>query len=206
MWKKLLENHQVILASTSPRRQEIIKGLGIEFKVVPSLFPEDLDKSQFEFPQDYVAKTAQCKADDVWDRLQKQDNNNNNNKISSNTILISADTIVVLGKEILEKPKSEQHAVEVLKSFSGKTHIVYTAVVIKTQSINHLFVVATDVTFSDLSDEEIISFVKTGIAMDKAGGYSYQDSLSGCFVKEIKGCYYNGYFKFLPSKKKKIYL
>ncbi|KAJ3271632.1 hypothetical protein HDV01_006502 [Terramyces sp. JEL0728] len=148
---------------------------GLEFTVQISDFPENLSKTLL--PQDYVLQTATAKTRSVYDK-------------NTDALVIGADTVVVLNNQILEKPSSKEHAFEMLKSLSGKSHFVLTAVCLIKDDKVHSFVEKTAVNFGDLSDQEILDYVETGEPMDKAGGYGYQ-GLGCTLVKSIEGCYYN---------------
>ena len=108
-------------------------------------------------------------------------------------IVITADTIVVLNKEIINKPVDEKDAEKILKKLSGKTHIVYTGFSISNLE-KEIFITdyeKTYVTFRELNNKEIWDYIKTGSPMDKAGAYGIQDDFGAVFVKKINGCYYN---------------
>ncbi|ORX98656.1 N-acetylserotonin O-methyltransferase-like protein-like protein [Basidiobolus meristosporus CBS 931.73] len=182
-----LEGKQIVLASGSPRRKEILSKLGLEFQVVPSTFPETLDKSTFSHAKDYVTETAKQKTLEVFERLQSS-------QAQPPALVIGADTIVVLGEEILEKPRSVEHAVEILTRLNGKSHYVYTAVCFalphSTQPEILTFCEETEVVFANSSPELIQAYVDSGEPMDKAGGYGYQ-GLASFLVSKINGDYYN---------------
>ncbi|TDT61194.1 Maf family protein [Fonticella tunisiensis] len=168
---------RLILASSSPRRIEILKNLGLEFEVIPSNFEESLVDDQ---PQRLVCKLAESKAKDVI------------SKAPSDSIIIAADTVVVKDKRIFGKPKSQNEAYEMLRELSGSSHKVVTGICI-VDNINELEVAdyeETTVYFKELSDDEIWNYIKTGEPIDKAGAYGIQ-SLGGLFVKKIDGCYFN---------------
>eukprot|EP01118_Nematostelium_gracile_P012668 TRINITY_DN4658_c0_g1_i2.p1 TRINITY_DN4658_c0_g1~~TRINITY_DN4658_c0_g1_i2.p1 ORF type:complete len:210 (-),score=29.43 TRINITY_DN4658_c0_g1_i2:26-655(-) len=181
-----INQKRIILGSASPRRSEILRSLGLRFEVIPSQFAEDLEKNNYKHATDYVLATAKHKAEDIYTR--------NIQNSTDDVIIICADTIVVLGDKILEKPSSKTHAFEMLKSLSGNQHVVYTAVhlIIQEKSVKKevSFFEATEVTFAQLSDEMITAYIDTGIPMDKAGSYGIQD-VGGSFVEKINGCYYN---------------
>lgn len=168
---------RLILASSSSRRIEILKNLGLEFEVIPSNFEESLVDDQ---PQRLVCKLAESKAKDVI------------SKVPSDSIIIAADTVVVKDKRIFGKPKSQNEAYEMLRELSGSSHKVVTGICI-VDNINELEVAdyeETTVYFKELSDDEIWNYIKTGEPIDKAGAYGIQ-SLGGLFVKKIDGCYFN---------------
>ncbi|MGN1061372.1 MAG: Maf family protein [Candidatus Coproplasma sp.] len=163
----------VILASASPRRKELLSKIIPQFEIIPATGQERADKSLP--PEDYVAALAGQKCDEVF---------------SSHTdcLVIGCDTIVVFNGKILGKPKDERDAIDTLKALSGKTHRVMTGVCVRTKEKRLLKVDVTEVTFNDLSDEFIESYVSGGSPMDKAGSYGIQD---GGVVKSYSGSYSN---------------
>jgi len=173
----ILPDKPIILASASPRRAEILKKIGLTFSIRPSEVDEK-DNDHLP-PMDYAATLAQRKARAVASGI-------------ANGIVIGADTIVVLGKEILGKPVSETDAGEMLRKLSGKTHVVFTAFAIVDRPSNREIVEIekTEVTFRPLQDEEINAYVRSGEAMDKAGAYGIQDA-SAVFAERLNGCFYN---------------
>ncbi len=174
----LNKNTQITLASKSPRRRKLLKLLGLKFNSISvDLYEEILDG---EHPIRTVKRLAFHKLE-----LAK-------NKIKSG-IIITADTIVVLNKEIIGKPKNEKDAFHILKKLSGKTHLVYTGFAIENLKNQKRIIdyERTNVTFRILSDEEIYEYIKSGSPMDKAGAYGIQDDYGALFVKKINGCYYN---------------
>lgn len=181
---------KIILASGSPRRVEILNALlGLGAVVVPSTFPEDLDKSKFT-PGEYVQENARCKASEVYAKLRAEQGH-------APSLVIGADTVVVSDGRILEKPADEEAAVAMLKSLSGSEHQVMTGVALfyapqgdETEPRVELFVEATTVCFAELPEEVIRAYVETGEPFDKAGGYGYQ-SKAAPFVTGIRGCYWN---------------
>ncbi|KAH8553319.1 N-acetylserotonin O-methyltransferase-like protein-like protein [Umbelopsis sp. PMI_123] len=181
-----LKSKRVVLASASPRRREIIRNLGLEFDVIPSVFPENLDKSTFHQPSDYVSETSKGKALEVYQRLKDEN--------QPADIVIGVDTIVVIDDTILEKPGTHERALQMLKELRGRTHSVYTAVTLvypnKTGSTARCFVEETQVEFANISDQVLQAYVDTGEPLDKAGGYGYQ-GLAAFFVKKINGDYWN---------------
>jgi len=166
-----------------------LKNLGLKFEVVPSTFQENYEKSSFPSPVEYVKATANAKADEVCTSLSLGP--------SPPDLIISADTIVVLDTKILEKPSSYEDAKNMLKSLSGRSHVVYTAVclVLKDAKTGEwrkdLFAEKTDVFFAQLSPEAIDAYVQTGTPMDKAGGYGIQEEIGSSFISHINGCFWN---------------
>ncbi|MCQ2978352.1 MAG: Maf family protein [Clostridia bacterium] len=176
---KAMVNRKIILASGSPRRKELCEKLGLEFEVVKS----DFDESTIDFknPKKLVYKLAEAKAEEV----------SNKDEITSDSLIISADTIVVFKGEILGKPKDELDAMRMLKLLNGQKHQVYTAMCLldmKTMT-KRTSVVKTDVIFDKAKDETIMDYIKSGEPMDKAGAYGIQDGGS-VLIKKIVGDYY----------------
>jgi septum formation protein len=165
---------RLILASSSPRRKELLENLRLKFEISSS----DADESFSEelSPSDAVMELASRKSKTV--ALTFPD-----------CFVIGSDTVVVHEGIILNKPAGEQEAFEMLSKLSGNTHSVYTGVSIITPEKEIRFYEKTDVTFWDLSDEEIDTYIKSGEPFDKAGGYGIQ-GFGSMLVKEINGDYY----------------
>ncbi len=166
------------LASKSPRRRILLKQLGIDF----SSFSVELNEEIIdgEHPVECVTRLALEKM--VKAKLEVNDG-----------IIITADTLVVLGKEVIGKPSDKNEAEKYLKMLSGKTHIVYTGFSVF-NSITQKEITdyeQTEVEFRILDDLEIKIYVDGGSPMDKAGAYGIQDDFGAVFVKQINGCYYN---------------
>jgi septum formation protein len=172
-----LPDKPIILASASPRRAEILQKIGLTFSIRPSAIDEDNFPSRP--PAEYAVELARRKAKAVAAGVIEG-------------ILIGADTIVVLGKEILGKPASEAEACDMLRRLSGKTHRVFTgfAIIDRPSNREATGVEMTEVTFRELEQDEIIGYVRSGSAMDKAGAYGIQDA-SAVFADRINGCFYN---------------
>lgn len=172
-----LKSYNYILASQSPRRKHLLKLLGLKFK---SFHPQIEENHRGEKPVYYAKKLAEDKAEVA-------------NKKFQNKIIIAADTIVVIDGKILEKPKSPDDAKRMLRTLSGKTHIVYTAICLINQNNKKklIDVEKTFVTFRKLTSKEIDEYVESGSCLDKAGSYGIQDDLGAVFVEKINGCYYN---------------
>ena len=169
-----LNSERIVLASGSPRRQELLHNIGLKFDVCVSDAEEDGDRSD---PEVYVQMNAEKKGATVW-------------KTEKANLLIAADTVVFIENEILEKPKSEEHAYTLLKRLSGNVHQVVTGVALFTPSDIYRFSEKTYVEIDTLSDEFIWSYIKTKDPMDKAGAYGIQ-GMGASFIKSINGCYYN---------------
>lgn len=172
---------ELILASKSPRRIEILRNVGYDFTITPA----DYDESVVDLSLDPVmgVKTlATGKAKSVFDSLplEKRDS----------AVVLGADTIVVCDGEVMLKPKDELDAANMLKKLSGREHQVYTAVALISSEKSDIFVEKTNVYFYELSDKEIEEYIKTSEPMDKAGAYGIQGK--GCFlVRKIDGDYFN---------------
>lgn len=162
----------IILASQSPRRQEILEELGISFQIVPSRYEEDNARDMA--PEELVRVQAEGKALEVFQRT------------GSGAAVLGADTIVVLDGNVLGKPKDASDAERMLKALSGRTHQVMTGVAVVGRERMRSDVCMTEVQFRRLSEEEIRSYIATGEPMDKAGAYAIQ-GIGGAFVKAVNG-------------------
>lgn len=165
----------IILASSSPRRRELLTLAGIEHTVVPSECEEKLPEKIT--PQDAVKLLAKQKADDVSSRFPEE-------------TVLAADTVVALGDKILGKPKDDCDAFDMLSLLSGKIHNVFTGVCIKSAEREDVFSSATRVEFYPLTPDEIEEYIRTREPLDKAGAYGIQGKGS-LLVKSISGDYFN---------------
>jgi septum formation protein len=163
-------NFQIHLASTSPRRREILETLGIEFDVVP--VETDESPLQGETPGEMVLRLAIAKADAA----------------NYGEFVLAADTIVVLGDRVLGKPRDVDEAIEMLLALSGRTHAVMTGVALKTPTETRSVLSTTDVQFREIGRDEAYRYWQSGEPCDKAGAYGIQ-GLGGMFVKGIEGSY-----------------
>ncbi|MHC1720768.1 MAG: Maf-like protein [Clostridiaceae bacterium] len=169
----------VVLASASPRRQELLKRLISEFTIIESDFDENTVMFSGSCP-DYVMKSSFGKAMNVAEKLTEP------------SLVIGCDTIVSYGNTVLGKPVDYDEAFSMLSMLSGNTHQVYSGITLintKNNMVKKEFVL-TDVMFSRINDEEIRRYLESGEPMDKAGAYGIQ-GYGGVFVEEIHGCYYN---------------
>lgn len=168
---------QIVLASTSPRRKEILKSLGVDFQVIGSGIEEKVNRQLS--PPEIAKQLAYLKAKDV------------SNKISGDYVVIGADTIVEYNKT-LGKPKSAEEAYNMLKSLSGNVHRVITGFAVIDCSTGQEFIdyECTNVYFKNLTDKEIQNYIATGEPMDKAGAYGIQGK-AALFVSKIEGDYFN---------------
>lgn len=168
---------KIILASSSPRRMEILKSLGIDFEIMPSNFEEKIIDLH---PENLVCEFSKNKAIDVSQR------------VDNNKIIIAADTLVYKDDKVLGKPKTKDEACKMLEYLSGNSHFVVTGVCIIDTFNSKIYqdFQKTKVYFKKLSKNEILSYVNTGEPMDKAGAYGIQ-GLGSIFVEKIEGCYFN---------------
>jgi septum formation protein len=180
---------RVVLASASPRRVELLtKLLGptTTFEVVPSTFPEDLDKAAFPSAAAYAEENARRKAMEVWGRLSSS-------SAPSGTpllLVIASDSVVEAGGEILEKPKDVDQARRYLRLLSGAQHRVISGVCIVHSGGVRAFAATTEVHFEALPDSLVEAYIASSEPYDKAGGYGIQ-GVAGSFVTGIVGCFYN---------------
>jgi septum formation protein len=174
---KPYDRPQLILASKSPRRSDLLKQAGLTFSIIPS----DFDESSVTMsdPESYVRTLAISKATDI-------------SKKHPDSWVLGADTIVLIDDSILGKPGSKDEARSMLKQLSGKTHQVITGYCLCCQTKNDIIseAVKTDVRFKTLSDAEIEWYIQTGEPFDKAGAYAIQ-GIGALLVKSINGSYTN---------------
>lgn len=161
----------IILASGSLRRIEIMKELGFDFKIIPSLTLEFVDEYKDNF--DLVKKLALMKARDIY-------------KSNKENIVLGFDTLVFLGNEVLGKPQSKEECIKMIKELSGKTHEVITGCAIIYNDKEEVFTSHALVTFTDISDEEILKYSDSTEPYDKAGAYAIQGYM-GRFISKIEG-------------------
>lgn len=172
---------RLVLASQSPRRAALLRQIGLAFDVIPAHLPEEEITFPWSHFSEYVQQLALQKAEAVRKTL------------GDPAVIIASDTIVELNGEIINKPKSEEDAYQILKHLSGKTHTVYTSYVLLPHALRlrtRIGYRATAVTFRKLDDEEIWAYIATGSPLDKAGAYGIQDDFGAVFVEKIVGCYY----------------
>ena len=170
--------YHIILASNSPRRKELLSGLGIEYEVrtlpdIDESYPVELQGGDIPL---YISKEKA----DAYKSLLRPDE-----------IIITADTIVWLNGQVLGKPESYEDAIHMLHQLSGQTHEVFTGVTLTTTQKQHSFYAETKVTFAQLSDEEISYYVNHYKPFDKAGSYGVQEWIGYIGVERIEGSYFN---------------
>lgn len=170
-------NKKIILASKSPRRQELIKGLELDYEV----FTYEVDET---FP-------TELKAENIVTYLAEKKSAAYPKPISNDEILITADTIVWVNNHVLNKPESEQEAFAMLSEICGTTHHVYTGVCMKSNTESITFFDTSLVTIHNLSDAEKWHYINHYKPFDKAGSYGIQDWFGYTAVEKIEGCFYN---------------
>ena len=165
----------LFLASASPRRAELLRNAAIPFRVEPARVPEQ--PFQNENPVDYAQRLACDKARAVFAR-------------HPDSVVLGADTVVVVDEHLLEKPADERDAARMLRLLSGRSHQVITGVCLVAPGFERAEAEITQVVFSALSEGEIAFYVQTGEPMDKAGAYAIQ-GIASRWVERIEGCYFN---------------
>lgn len=172
-----LLNKKIILASKSPRRQELLKGLGLNFEVRT----KDIEETY----------SADLRAEDVPVFLSEKKANEFLHELNSGEIIITSDTIVIHQGKILEKPKSKEEAHEMLRRLADSEHVVVTGVCIQSLEKKVVFSDLTLVEFSALTDEEIDFYIENYKPFDKAGSYGAQDWIGFVAIKKLTGSYFN---------------
>lgn len=178
MLKKILNNYRLILASNSPRRQQLLKGLDLDFEVitfpgVDETFPDKLKGSEI------ASFLSVQKAKSYYKLLDK------------NTVVITADTIVWFNNNVLNKPSDHNEAVQMLRLLSGNMHIVYTGVTISSLDNQFTFISETKVWFRSLKEKDIEYYVENYKPFDKAGAYGAQEWIGYVAIEKIEGSYFN---------------
>lgn len=174
---KKLYNRNIILASKSPRRKELLEQAGLSFEIIPSAFDEDA--VVIKEPAGYAMYLAANKADEVAARYPA-------------SVVIGADTIVIINGAVLNKPKDTAHAREMLLMLAGNTHQVITGFCVRCAAANIKYTAfcQTDVTFKALSHDELEWYIHTDEPYDKAGGYAIQ-GLGSFMIEKVSGSYTN---------------
>ncbi len=170
-------SERFILASSSPRRRELLASIGLEFDVIPSAIPEV--RQPGESPEEYVARLSREKAGAIAAQHRHR-------------WVIAADTTVFLGDEVLEKPADVADAKRMLSAIAGRTHIVYSGVTLQNAAggYHETRVAESEVRMLQLSARDIEWYVRTGEPLDKAGAYAAQ-GIGGMFIESIHGSYTN---------------
>lgn len=170
--------YKILLASQSPRRKELLAGLDIDFD---TFVKKDIN-------EDYPETIA---ANKVASYLSKKKADAYQEDMAGGVLIITADTVVIKGDTILEKPANKEEAFSMLQQLSGSTHQVVTGVSLTTKDKQHTFSATTEVSFSPLSDEEINYYIHKYKPYDKAGSYGIQEWIGYIGVEHINGSYFN---------------
>ena len=173
-----LKKYNVILASKSPRRQELLRGMGVDFEVLTKETPETFDStlSAEEVPEFLsLQKSMAFPADEL----------------PADFLLITSDTVVIVGDEILGKPKDRDDAFRMLELLSGKTHRVVTGVTVRSEQKTSSFSVKSEVTFATLNEDEMTYYIDHCKPFDKAGAYGIQEWIGYVGISGLNGSFYN---------------
>lgn len=183
---------QIILASASPRRRELLEQIGISFEICPAKGEEIITKT---LPDEVVSELSAQKAREVAAMLKQYGKQHKDLMTPQDIMVLGADTVVSVDNQILGKPKDEADAVRMLSLLSGRSHEVYTGVTLVLMSKSgkvgeHTFFEKTAVTMRKMSEEEIERYIATGEPMDKAGAYGIQGKCA-IYIDKIEGDYNN---------------
>lgn len=173
-----LNKYEIVLASNSPRRKELLQRMGVNFKV----------RTLFGIDESYPDS---LRGEDIVYYISRNKAKAYQSSMAPNELLITADTIVYVDGEVMGKPKNAEQAKEMLHKLSGKTHQVITGVTIVTAKRTENFGVTSQVKFTNITDEEINFYVDNYLPFDKAGAYGIQEWIGIVAVEEIKGSYFN---------------
>jgi len=179
---KILNNYQFILSSSSPRRQQLLSDVGLQFDIVLK-----------EMPEDYPENLPFLKIPEYLSQIKSQNIENDIQLLSYTkpTLIITADTMVICQNRILGKPKNAQECYDMLRFLSDKIHTVITGVTLRKDRETLTFNTQTTLEFGSLTDSEINYYIKTYKPYDKAGAYAIQEWIGLVGIKNINGCYYN---------------
>ena len=172
------KNLKLLLASNSPRRRELLAGLAIPMEVVKL---KDIEETH----------PTSLQAGDIPLHIAKLKMSAYEFPLKDGEVLITADTVVWLNGKLMEKPRTEAEACAMLRELSGATHQVYTAVCLRSAYDSTSFVCESDVTFAELTDQQIRYYVETYKPLDKAGGYGIQEWIGYVGIEGIRGSYFN---------------
>ena len=181
-----LKQYRVILASKSPRRQELLRGMGVDFEILPKETPENYPS---DLPLDEVPQYLSLQKSLAF----------KDNELPVDYLLITSDTVVICEGEILGKPKDWEDASRMLQLLSGKTHHVVTGVTVRSAKKTESFAVHSNVTFAQLDAEEIDYYIEHCKPFDKAGAYGIQEWIGYVSISGLEGSFYN--VMGLPTRK-----
>ena len=181
-----LNKYHIILASKSPRRQELLRGMGVGFEIMTKETPENYPA---ELPLDEVPKYLSLQKSLAF----------NDNELPPDYLLITSDTVVICEGEILGKPKDREDAERMLRMLSGKTHHVVTGVTVRSAEKTESFAVRSNVAFAELEQDEIDYYIEHCQPFDKAGAYGIQEWIGYVGISGLEGSFYN--VMGLPTRK-----
>ena len=181
-----LKKYHIILASKSPRRQELLRGMGVVFEILTKETPEDFPA---DLPLDEVPKYLSLQKSLAF----------NEDELPADFLLITSDTVVICEGEILGKPKDKKDAERMLRLLSGKTHHVVTGVTVRSKEKTESFAARSNVTFAELDAEEIDYYIEHCRPFDKAGAYGIQEWIGYVGISGLEGSFYN--VMGLPTRK-----
>ena len=180
-----LDKYTVVLASKSPRRQELLRGMGVKYVTLTKETPEDYPDMPFKKVPEYLSRQKSLAFSDE--------------ELPENYLLITADTVVIAENEILGKPVDRDDALRMLRLLSGKTHVVVTGVTLRSKEKTKTFSASSSVTFATLDQEEMEHYVDTYRPYDKAGAYGIQEWIGYVGIAGLQGSFYN--VMGLPTRK-----
>lgn len=180
-----LKNYTVVLASKSPRRQELLKGMGVAFVCLTKETPESYPDLPFDKVPEYLSRQKSMAFDEK--------------ELPEGYLLITADTVVIAENEILGKPRDREDALRMLRLLSGKTHHVVTGVTVRSAQKTKTFSVKSKVTFARLDQGEMEYYIDTFRPYDKAGAYGIQEWIGYIGISGLQGSFYN--VMGLPTRK-----
>lgn len=173
-----LKKYNVILASKSPRRQELLRGMGVDFEVLTKETPETFDST---LPAEEVPEFLSLQKSMAFSA----------DELPTDFLLITSDTVVIVDDEILGKPKDRTDAFRMLKLLSGKTHHVVTGVTVRSEQKTSSFSVKSEVTFAELDEDEMTYYIDHCKPFDKAGAYGIQEWIGYVGISGLNGSFYN---------------
>ena len=180
-----LDKYKIVLASKSPRRQELLRGMGVHFVTITKETPEDYPDMPFEKVPEYLSRQKSLAFID--------------DELPENFLLITADTVVIAENEILGKPTDKADALRMLQLLSGRTHHVVTGVTVRSKDKMITFSATSQVTFASLDMEEMEHYVDQYQPYDKAGAYGIQEWIGYVGISGLQGSFYN--VMGLPTRK-----
>ena len=173
-----LKPFNLILASASPRRRELLANSGLKFTLA----------EKFNCPEEFSEELA---VDEVAAHLALRKSHAYPKELQQNDILLTADTVVIVDNTILGKPANREEAIKMLSTLSGRTHSVVTGVALRMTDRIHFFSVSSSVSFRELEEEEIIYYIDTFKPYDKAGAYGIQEWIGYVAIESIEGSFFN---------------